>query len=127
MFLRSTRLPLEGQMLYIFLHIDSTQGGWGRGMGNKSDKVSPSLCLSLSRFYPLCPRWLKLYLLHFLLSVFFPAVTCYSAPSAFLLHCVSFRPLLNSVLGGLRNNRPDVLVLELWLGCVLTKSAITSR
>lgn len=61
-------------MLYIFLHIDSTQGGWGRGMGNKSDKVSPSLCLSLSRFYPLCPRWLKLYLLHFLFIffLFFP-------------------------------------------------------
>lgn len=60
MFLRSTRLPSEGEMLYIFLYIDSTQGGCGRGMGNKSDKVVPSLCLSLSHFYSPCPRWLRL-------------------------------------------------------------------
>lgn len=34
--------PMEGWLLYIFLYIDSTQGGWGRRMSNKSDEVASS-------------------------------------------------------------------------------------
>lgn len=41
----------QGQMLYIFLCTDSVQGGWEWGMDNKSDRVAPSWCLSLSHFY----------------------------------------------------------------------------
>lgn len=78
-------------MPYIFLYIDSTQGEWRRGMGNKSDKVGPSLCLSLSRFYSLCSRWLRLPFAFFHSTPFFLCVSClnyYSVLSAFLLHSV---------------------------------------
>lgn len=128
MFLSSTGLPSEGQMLYIFLYIDSHQGWWGRGMGNKRDKVSP-LSLSLSRCSCCCSGWLKTtrYSWHFLFisfnlhssivhicKLFFTSIRV----SVFMLCIVSLLSL-HSILGGLCNNRPHAPVVELWLGLVL--------
>lgn len=122
MFLRSTRLPSE--MLYISLYIDSTQGGWGWGMGNKSDKVAPSLCLSLSHFHSLCPCWLRLPSTRsvYLLFAVLPLLNLLFSSVCIILFYL--RPILRSMLGGLRNSRPDVLVLDLWLGSVLTQSNV---
>lgn len=86
-------LPSEGQMLYIFLYIDSTQGGWGQGMGNKSDKVAPfsvPFALTFPFSVPSLAQAsffaLSICLLFFLFS---PSISDCSALSAFALHCLN--------------------------------------
>lgn len=128
MFLRSAGLPSESWMLYIFPYIESTQGGRGRGMGNKSDKVVPSLCFSLSRIYSQRPCWPRLPFALLCLPPFFFFLTYNSASVClFPLHCAgSHRG--HSRTAQLRNNSPDVVVAgALWLGSVRTQSRITRR
>lgn len=48
--------PMESWLLYIFLYIDSTQGGWGRGWAIKVMKWP----LSVLRFPHVVPSWLRL-------------------------------------------------------------------
>lgn len=118
MFFRCTQLPSEGWMLYIFL-IDSTQGGWGGGMGNKSDKVDPSLWLSLSHFHSQCPPWLRL---PFACSVYLLYTFLFSPLPKLLFSSICISPALcwshwdrssTARWGGLCNGRPDVLVPDL--------------
>lgn len=117
MFLRSTRLPSEGQMLYIFLYIDSTQGGWGRGMGNKSDKVAPS-SVPFALTFPLSvPSLAQATFLRRIFASFFLFSTLHKRLFSSICICIALSQWghsLHSMLGGLCNSRPDVLVLELW-------------
>lgn len=130
MFFRYARLPSEDQMLYIFFQNGLYNGGWGRGMGNKSDKVSASQCLSLSRFCSLCSYLADVPFLHSLFISFSPFSLFYRTTIHLQLHfcfivLLSFRLVLHSMLGSLHNKRPDVLVVKLQLGSVLAQSRIT--
>ena len=122
MFLRSAGLPSDGQTLYIFLYIDSNQGGRARGMGNKSDKGAPFAFPFLLSLLSLAEAtFLHFLFISFFLFPFINIIQLYRHIYRIVL--LSIRLLLHSMLRGLCNIRADVM----WLGSVLTQSRITSH